>query len=609
MGSNLLPLRYALAAVLLGCSTIWVGLAPAQSPVESVEQLWHDASAAQQAQQYDQAAVLYRRILVLQPHLVEAEVNLGLMYQITGNLHAAVSCFERAVAKSPSLFPPNLLAGLDSLKLGNPEDALRYLKSAVALKPQSAEALVGLANSYLQMHRYSDAESNFKRASELNDGKNADAWYGLGATYLSIEKEAEARLDHTSPFRDVLLGESYLEQGQTQRGLALLKTVAEMPSAVPCIHSLVGFAYLRDAQYNEAAQQFALDWNESQQSGCLLAKLGLASVDAERSDGEAALRELQQAGAIDPVFVHHNTDFFYNSLVKSGLEDRARHIMEQSIAGKSTNAPSQSAESDWASGRYSTCNSKLAADPGALSPPQLRLLLRCSYSVGDDERVFDASEKLLKSVSADSEALYWRAQSAQRLGLQALAKATALNPESASLHALSGDMLRGKGDLPSAAQEYRKAIALMPDFLAAHLGLARDLYSDNKPAEAEEELKFVLSANPDEPEANYLMGEILLNRKSYADALLQLQKALHCGADQLPFVHLDLSKVYEEKGDPQQAIAELKQALPADEDGSYHYRLGRLYLSVGDRVDAVEALKVSAAMHQQADSSILFKKR
>jgi tetratricopeptide (TPR) repeat protein len=205
---------------------------------------------------------------------------------------------------------------------GTSARSFAFLKKSVALQPQSAAALVGLANAYLQLHRYAEAEAGFKQASALNDGKNADAWYGLGATYLRIEKEAEAQLVHTSPFRDVLLGESYLEQGQLQRGVAVLKSIAETSAAVPCIHSLVGFAYLRNAQDNEAAQQFALDWNETRQSGCLLAKLGLASVDAERSDGKAALQELQQAATIDPEFVRKNTYFFYASLEKAGLGDR-----------------------------------------------------------------------------------------------------------------------------------------------------------------------------------------------------------------------------------------------------------------------------------------------
>ena len=62
----------------------WAGMPPAQSTEASIEQLWHEASAAQQAQQFNRAATVYRKILLLQPGLMEAEVNLGLMYQLTG---------------------------------------------------------------------------------------------------------------------------------------------------------------------------------------------------------------------------------------------------------------------------------------------------------------------------------------------------------------------------------------------------------------------------------------------------------------------------------------------------------------------------------------------
>src|SRR6202022_4693447 len=153
------------------------------------------------------------KILSLRPDLIEAEINLGLMDQLSGDLHAAIACFEHVLAKDQTLYAPNLLTGLDYLKFDDPIRALPYVKRAAANKPDSTEALIGLANSYLQLHRYSEAEEQFKRATELESGKNADAWYGLGATYLSMEKEAEGSLRHSSsPFRDVLLGEAYLEQ-------------------------------------------------------------------------------------------------------------------------------------------------------------------------------------------------------------------------------------------------------------------------------------------------------------------------------------------------------------------------------------------------------------
>jgi len=169
-------------------------------------------------------------------------------------------------------------------------------------------------------------------------------------------------------------------------------------------------------------------------------------------------------------------------------------------------------------------------------------------------------------------------------------------------------MLREKGDLAEAADEYRKAIAVKPEFLSAHLGLARVLNSDHKSDDAEHELQYVLTANPDDPEANYLMGEILVNRSNLAEALPFLLKALQVTPEELPYVHADLSQVYEDRGDLPQAIAELKQALPIDVDGSFYFRLGRLYMRTGDRSAAAQALDQSAKLRQQADSAAQFVK-
>lgn len=588
----------------------WAGTPPAQSTEASIGQLWHDASAAQQAQQFSRAAALYKKILVLQPGLIEAEVNLGLMYQLTGDLHAAISCFQHVLVKDQALYAPNLLTGLDYLKLDSPGDALPYLLRATAAKPNSVEALAGLANSYLQLHRYPEAEAQFRRATELNDGKDADAWYGLGATYLSMEKEAEGGLRRTSsPFRAVLLGEAYLEQGKRDKAIATLKTVVNGSSAVPCAHSLLGFAYLRDSQNDDAAQQFQLDLNPQSGSECLLAKLGLAALYADRAEREDALRELREAAAVDSIFVQKNAELFWNNLVKAGAETGTREILERKDSVNVKKASPLLAVAYWNKGRYTACSSALAPPSLHLNVLQLHLLSRCSYYAGRDELVLSATGQLLKASPADSEALYWRIQSAERLGLAALSTATRINPESVSLHVLLGDLLRGKGSLSDAAAEYRKAIALKPEFIAAHLGLARDLNSDNNTAGAEQEVRIVLQVNADDAEANYLMGEILVNRSEFSRALPFLLKAIHVKPEEVPYVHADLSRVYDEQGEYSLAISEIKQALPVDIDGSYYYRLGRLYQKTGERAAAAQALRQSSERNKAANSASLFDKQ
>ena len=602
--------RHALTAALMGCSMIWAGTPPAQSTEAGIAQLWRGASAAQQAQQFSRAATLYRKILLLDPSLMEAEVNLGLMYQLTGDLHAAISCFQHVLIKDQTLYAPNLLAGLDYLKLDSPGDALPYLQRATSSNPRSIEALVALANSYLQLHRYSEAAEQFKRATEMQDGKNADAWYGLGATYLSIEKEAEEGIRQpSSPFRGVLLGEAYLEQGQRDKAVATLKGVVDGPSEVPCAHSLLGLAYLRDSKIADAAQQFESDWNLQSGSECLLAKLGFVALYADRADNDDALRNLREAAAIDLVFVQKNTEFYWNNLIKAGLDGSARDILEHENTVDIETARSSLAEDYWKTGRYTNCSNALSRSSLPLNAQQLRLLSRCSYFIGRDELVLSATGQLLNVAPADPEALYWRSQSAERLGLSALSTATRINPESVSLHVLLGDMLRGKGSLSDAAEEYRKAIALKPEFFAAHLGLARDLSSDNNPLGAEREVQCALNINPDDPEANYLMSEILMDRSDFSGALPFLLKAVHVRPEEAPYVHADLSRVYDEQGDSLRAISEIKQALTVDIDGSYHYRLGRLLQKTGDRAAAAQALEQSSKLHRAANSSTLSEKQ
>jgi tetratricopeptide (TPR) repeat protein len=592
-----------LSAVLAVCPTIGAGTEADEATDARVAALWRDASAAQQAQQYNHAATLYQQILTLQPGLNEAEVNLGLMYQLAGDLHAAISCFQHVLARAPELYAPNLMAGLDYLKLDNPKTAVPYLQRALAAKPNDPRARVGLANGYLQLRRYAEAQKFFSRAIEL-DSQNADAWYGLGATYLSIEKQDEASIARLSPpLASALLAESYLQQGRPRKAVKILKSVVEASPTPPCAHSLLGFAYLRDAKPDDAAAQFQTDWDAARGEGCLLAKLGMVALEAERANTDAALSELREAVDIDGESVRVNTELFWDDLVKAGVETNASEIIGRHKLGDAQSPSPKLAKSYFTKGQYSSCSAALAAAPAPLTAQQLRLFSQCSYYAGRDELAVKASDQVSKAHPDDPWALYWRIESTGRLGLAALTKATNINPDSVSLHVLSGDMLRGKGDFAGAAVAYRKAIALQPEFLAAHLGLARDLYSDDERDGAERELQYVLNANPNDPEANYLMGEVFVSRKQFAEALPLLLKGLHAAPEELPHVHASLSKVYAEGGELSRAIAEIKLALPGDVDGSYHYRLGRLYLQTGDRAASVQVMKQSAKLHRENDSA------
>ncbi len=87
------------------------------------------------------------------------------------------------------------------------------------------------------------------------------------------------------------------------------------------------------------------------------------------------------------------------------------------------------------------------------------------------------------------------------------------------------------------------------------------------------------------------MARILVTQQHYAEAIPFLRNALSDTSANAPGAHALLGKIYAAEGKDLEAIAEFKQALVADRDGSYHYQLYRLYRKMGDERSAAAALK------------------
>jgi tetratricopeptide (TPR) repeat protein len=174
-------------------------------------------------------------------------------------------------------------------------------------------------------------------------------------------------------------------------------------------------------------------------------------------------------------------------------------------------------------------------------------------------------------------------------------------PDSARVHVLLADAYREKKSLWQAEAEYQKAIQLRPDLLAAHLGLARAYWEASEDDKAVPEITKVLDLNPRDPEGAYMMGEILVTRHQYAAAIPFLSLALEGADSTLPRVHALRAKVFAAQGQTTEAVAELKLALDADRDGSYHYQLYQLYKKLGDTSAAADALQKSESLRKASD--------
>ena len=79
------------------------------------------------------------------------------------------------------------LGSLSSL-LGNDDDAISALETAVRIKPDHAKAQFTLGNLYSQQKKYEKAAEAFKKAVKINP-KFAEARYNLGIAYIKLSKQ------------------------------------------------------------------------------------------------------------------------------------------------------------------------------------------------------------------------------------------------------------------------------------------------------------------------------------------------------------------------------------------------------------------------------------
>ena len=209
--------------------------------------------------------------------------------------------------------------------------------------------------------------------------------------------------------------------------------------------------------------------------------------------------------------------------------------------------------------------------------------LECDFAAGRLIEVAAATGAM-----RSAEAHYWRARAYNELAGRAFGRLSAL-PPSAESHEWTAQSLGNERRYLESAEEWRRAVALAPRDprlrleLAVALRLGRDLTG------AQKVLEELVAETPDEAQACFLLGDVLLAQDQADRALPLLEKAARLGPDQ-PQVHSSLGRAYALVGRPAEAIPHLKLALAADADGSVRYQLARCYQATGQAEPARAAL-------------------
>jgi tetratricopeptide (TPR) repeat protein len=158
-------------------------------------------------------------------------------------------------------------------------------------------------------------------------------------------------------------------------------------------------------------------------------------------------------------------------------------------------------------------------------------------------------------------------------------------------------MDRGKEALPI----LEKSIRQYPDDKRLRLTYARMLVEQNRMDDAKVEFSSLVQQFPDDDELRYSLALVCLEAKAWDEAVGYLEDLVARGSH-VDSAHLNLGRVYEERNNPQNALAEYAQVGPGNDYLPAQLRQSDILMSNGSLAEASKRL--AAAREAQPDYAI-----
>ena len=219
-------------------------------------------------------------------------------FQIAADRDKNYALAFTGLADSYSLLPSySSDAPADSLS-----QAEKYAGQAIAIDGQLAEPHATLGNIYLTKWLWTEAESEFKRALELNPNyATAYHWYSVLLFSLGRNEEGAAKITRAHELDPMsnIIGQNYAQmlrmKGDHKGAIEVCQKIIDLDPNFPGGHFAIAWSYLKTGRNDEAIAEFqkAAELNGRQSSS--LGELGAAlAVSGRTKEAQVLIKELEE---------------------------------------------------------------------------------------------------------------------------------------------------------------------------------------------------------------------------------------------------------------------------------------------------------------------------
>jgi tetratricopeptide (TPR) repeat protein len=529
-------------------------------------------------------------------------------------------------------------SGISSLRAGHADRAVESLIQAVHLNPGSKPARCALGQAFIDAGQLVEAIEQFQKCAKLASC-DVQSQYNLGQAYLRLALTTAGKLlesNDTSSYARRIFAENYVGKNDFTQAEAQYRFALQAEPEATDLHLALGDLYLRTGRLTQAREEFQKILDRVPAS--LSARCRIAQVEFLRGDFASALTRLQSVARLDPGFLRSHADFpelsvhgpslndVCTKLSKFALaapEDSAltflkdtcrRNLPPRTLTMPSNTSPGTEPPAHVAgteeleltpsqlclAGLCRACEDRLRSVSTARFPDTeiLSELGQCAYESGDYESAYDHFLEAEKQDVRNLASLYWLQESARRLAAQSFERVRQIDPDSYLVHLLNAQSWEEQQQTARAIQEYRAAIGRRPDAVNVRVLLGHLQWKWQEYGDALRQLMEALRLDPADPVANYLVGDIWVQKHDPEKAMPFLNRALSMRPGFLN-AEASLGRALAQLGRLQEAARELEGVASADQDGSIHYQLYQVYLKLGKNDEAKTALAICDKIRSQ----------